>query len=138
MRFWAAVILVLTSPSAIQAAPPEMKPIDDFLLQNETSTNGPVEVFVGLRCFALYALLSRIAAENDMAETAKAFKDRAGAAVENVMKFQKPYNDKYTGEQVELIGEAYIERFRKATARTGNSLDDEVFKSDLKTCGEMF
>ena len=29
MRFWAALILVLTSSSAIQAAPPEMKPIDD-------------------------------------------------------------------------------------------------------------
>ena len=30
MRFWAAIILVLTSPSAIQAAPPEMKTIKDF------------------------------------------------------------------------------------------------------------
>ena len=138
MRFWAALILVLTSPSAIQAAPPEMKPIDDFLLQNETSTNGAAEVFVGLRCLTLYALLSRYTADNNMPDAAKVFKDRSGAALEIVLKFQKPYNDEYTKGQVELIGEAYTERFLKAKARTGNFGDDEVIKSDLKTCGKMF
>ena len=138
MRFWAALILVLTSPSAIQAAPPEMKPINDFLLQNETSTNGAVEVFVGLRCLTLYGLLSQYTADNNMADAAKVFKERSGTALGIVMKFQKPYNDEYTRGQVELIGEAYTERFLKAKARTGNFGDDEVIKSDLKTCGEMF
>jgi hypothetical protein len=138
MRFWAALILVLTSPSVLQAAPPEMKPIDDFLLQNETSTNGAVEVFVGLRCLTLYGLLSRYTADNNMADAAKVFKERSGTALGIVMKFQKPYNDEYTRGQVELIGEAYTERFLQAKARTGNFGDDEVIKSDLKTCGEMF
>lgn len=138
MRLWAALILVLTSPSAIQAAPPEMKPIDDFLLQNETSTNGAVEVFVGLRCLTLYALLSRYTADNNMPDAAKVFKDRSGAALKIVMKFQKPFNVEYTNGQVELIGEAYTERGLKAKARTGNFNDDEVIRSDMKTCHEMF
>ncbi|NQV95202.1 MAG: hypothetical protein HQ482_08755 [Sphingomonadales bacterium] len=138
MRFWAALILVLTSPSVIQAAPPEMKTIDDFIIDNANATNGGTEVFIGLRCSSLYALLSRYTADNNMADAAKVFKDRSGSALEIAMKIQKPYNDEYTKGQLELMGEAYTERFLKAKARTGNFGDDEVIRSDWKTCDELF
>ena len=138
MRFWAALILVLTSPSAIQAAPPEMKTIEDFMIANANATNTGTEVFVGLRCSSLYAIMKTYTLDNNMKDASEKFGFASDAALKFAVEHQKPYNEGYLLGQIKIMTDAYVERFLTAKARTGNFSDDEVIKSDIKTCSEIF
>jgi hypothetical protein len=82
MRFWAALILVLTSPSAIQAAPPEMKSITEFLQQNNGSGNNSDEEFLGLRCLSLFLVLGEYYSAGKMPDAAKSLKAKSSIAID--------------------------------------------------------
>ena len=138
MRFWAALILVLTSPSAIQAAPPEMKTIKDFIISNANATNGGTEVFIGLRCSSLYAIMKTYTLDNNMKDASEKFGFVSDTALKFAAEHQNPYNEGYLLGQIEIMTDSYVERFLTAKARTGSFGDDEVIKSDLSTCGEIF
>jgi hypothetical protein len=138
MRFWAALILVLTGPSAIQAAPPEMKTIKDFMIANANATNGGTEVFVGLRCSSLYAIMKTYTLDNNMKDASEKFAIVSDTALKFAAEHQDPYNEGYLLGQIEIMTNSYVERFLTAKARTGNFGDDEVIKSDINTCGEIF
>ena len=138
MRFWAALILVLTGPSAIQAAPPEMKTIKDFMIANANATNGGTEVFIGLRCSSLYAIMKTYTLDNNMKDASEKFGFASDTALKFAAEHQKPYNEGYLIGQIEIMTDSYVERFLTAKARTGNFSDDEVIKSDIKTCSEIF
>lgn len=138
MRFWAALILVLTSSPAIQAVPPEMKTIDDFIIANANATNGGTEVFVGLRCSSLYAIMKTYTLDNNMKDASEKFGIVSDTALKFAAEHQVPYNEGYLLGQIEIMTDSYVERFLTAKARTGNFGDDEVIKSDLNTCGEIF
>ena len=138
MRFWAALIIVLTSPSAIQAAPPEMKTIKDFMIANANATNDGTSVFVGLRCASLYGIMKTYTLDNNMKDASEKFGFASDTALKFAAEHQKPYNEGYLLGQIEIMTDAYVERFLTAKARTGSFGDDEVIKSDLSTCGEIF
>ena len=137
MRFWAALILVLTSPSAIQAAPPEMKSITEFLQQNNGSGNNSDEEFLGLRCLSLFLVLGEYYSAGKMPDAAKSLKAKSSIAIE-FLKNQNSFNEKYVQGQVKLMIELYAQKILEAKARTGSFTDDDVMKSDIATCGEIF
>lgn len=137
MRFWAAVILVLTSSSAIQAAPPEMKPIDDFLQQNTGSTNASSEVFLGLRCLSLFMVLGEYSAAGQMPDVAKNLRAKSIVAFEFV-KEQRPYKEEFVKGQVKMMVDLYTQRVLESKARTGSFSDDDVIKADIAICGGIF
>ena len=76
--------------------------------------------------------------DNNMKDASEKFGFASDAALKFAAENQKPYNEGYLLGQIKIMTDAYVERFLTAKARTGNFSDDEVIKSDIKTCSEIF
>jgi hypothetical protein len=114
-----------------------MKTISEFLQQNTGSTNASSEVFLGLRCLSLFMVLGEYSAAGQMPDVAKNLRAKSIVAFEFVKK-QPPYKEEFVQGQVKMMVDLYTQRVLESKARTGSFSDDDVMKSDIATCGEVF
>lgn len=135
-RHLAALLILLCSTPAM-AAEPEMEPIESFVQQNANSKNGGVEVYVGLRCYSLFAIMSYYTGTNNMSDASKKFDETSSIYLEMAAKSQNPKNPAYLVGQAKIMIESYTDRFLKAKARTGNFSDDPVIAKDMKFCSDL-
>ena len=138
MRVWVGVLILAAISSPAPASSPEMRPITDFIVENGNSTNGGTEVFVGLRCSSLFSILEQYTSNNNMPDASEKYKAASKAALKFALDNQRPFSEEYTVNQLKIMMESYVDRFTTSKARTGNFSDDEVIKSDAKTCGDIF
>ena len=132
-----AALLALSVTTPLSAAPPEMQPIEKFVMENLESTNGSTEVYIGLRCSSLLRIMSVYTGENAMADMSKRFSDASNTFLEIARESQNPKNEAFLIGQTKLMIEAYKARFLEAKARTGNFSDDPVIASDFKFCDSL-
>lgn len=132
-----AALLIMSVSTSSMAAEPEMEPIENFLQQNADSTNGGLEVYVGLRCYSLFKIMGYYTGTNNMADASKKFNDASSTYLEMAAKSQNPKNPAYLVGQAKLMIESYTDRFLKAKARTGNFSDDPVIALDMKFCSDL-
>lgn len=132
-----AAFLILLSSASTMAVEPEMEPIENFLRQNSNSKNGVVEVYIGLRCYSLFKIMSYYAETNNMSKESKEFDETSSIYLEIAAKSQNPKNPAYLVGQAKLMIESYTDRFLKAKARTGNFSDDPVIAEDMKFCSDL-
>ncbi len=132
-----AALLILLGSTPAMAAEPEMEPIENFLQQNANSKNGGVEVYIGLRCYSLFKIMSYYAETNNMADMSKKFDDASSTYLEIAAKIQNPKNQSYLVGQAKIMIESYTDRFLTAKARTGNFSDDPVIAQDMKFCSDL-
>ena len=132
----AFVLFFISSPHFAKAAALEMRPIEDFVAEN-LDNDQSAGLFLSLRCTSLYTIMWKVGTDNKL-EHSDRFETAATGALELAQHFQKPRNDEYIQTQLKLMAEAYVERWLKAKALTGNFSDDPVIKSDLATCNHIF
>lgn len=132
-----AALLIMAGSSSAMAAEPEMEPIESFLQQNLNSTNGGVEVYVGLRCYSLFRLMSYYTENNNLLEQSKELKDSSEIFLQIAKESQNPKNESYLLGQIEIMIPSYVDRFLVAKARTGNFSDDQVIAKDMKFCSSI-
>jgi hypothetical protein len=125
-----------TTPSLAQ----DMTTIDSFISQNRNADDSEKIQFVGFRCASLYMTMGiylegdqinkhlwewNQAMQNAIFSTAFSLSDESSST------------DYITG-QLEKMSNSYRDRFNAERARTGNGFNDNIIKSDLKTCGKRF
>ena len=100
-----------------------MKSIDDFLaneLAISSSGNNPAHLqFIGLRCGALFSILTRYGYDNKMKEQGDSFAKAQKVALSLAMEASVPFNRAFFVGQLEIRVAAYIERWKRAKALTG-------------------
>jgi hypothetical protein len=127
----------------------QMKSIGEFLAGNSASTNGSSEVFVGLRCHALYTIFSvhfDHNSGNDLGtekakirgEVIEQLKQSSAAAINFALENRNKATSQFILGQSKIMIDSYADAFATAKARTGSGVDDPVIAADLKTCGELF
>jgi len=132
-----AVTLCVAYPQA-SFANPEMKSIIEFLeVENRNSTGGenPAHLqFVGLRCTALFSILTRYLYDNNLSDMAKKFEGAQQTALAAVLEDNSPPSQNFIESQLRIMISAYVDRWQKAKALTGSWSADPIISSDLTTC----
>jgi hypothetical protein len=137
-RFSMLIWPIFFAPAICFAAtPPAMEPIEEFLAENVGSDSGGVEVYVGLRCYSLFRVMSIYAKDNNLNEEAERFSEASNTFLQVAENSQNPKNMKYLVSQIKFMIEGYTERFLQSKALTGNFSEDSVIKADMAFCSSL-
>ena len=123
--------------SGVLAKELEMQPIENFLVKEGKPSDASMQ-FVGLRCAALFSIMSQYGFDNNMKDIGEKFKVASESAIEMAASASHPFNEDFLLGQLKMMMEAYTERWLKAKALTGNFSDDTIISADLNTCTTLF
>ena len=134
------IIFMLSFSFSAYAEDTEMVPIEEFLKSEGSGKDefgDAAKTFVGLRCTSLYLIWSsllRDSGENDLAQKFDRIAELALGLAQSV----KPFNEDYSRAQIRIMVDGYKDRWLKAKAMTGNASDDQVIRSDMHVCAQIF
>jgi len=93
----------------------DMKSIDEFLKQEaevSSSKISPAQIeFIGLRCSALYLILSQFTVDNGRSDESKKFRKVSEAALQLAIESGAKRNEEYATGQLKIMVGAYVERW---------------------------
>jgi hypothetical protein len=135
VRVLALIGMLLTANTL--AIETEMQPIAKFLEGESTLSDAGVQ-FVGLRCFALFSILSAYSNDNGMPDKGARFEKAGDVALARAIEASKRLNQDFLQGQIKLMVDGYTQRWLKAKALTGNFSDDSVISADLPVCTGLF
>lgn len=137
-----AVALLFCLSTSQLASAQEMKSIDEFLKQEAEMTFDkitPAQVeFIGLRCAALYTIMSQYGSDTGDAKNSAKFRKAAEDAIKISISANNNKNTDHIKTQITIMVTAYTDRLKKSKALTGSYFNDTIVSADLKLCGQVF
>ena len=118
----------------------DMLSISQYLRANGSSEKlTPADKqFIGLRCGAIYLILSQWMTENEKSSEATVFENTANSALAYAILNRDKSSDEFFNTQLPIMVKAYKERMQNSKALKGNAFGDAIISTDLEFCTSIF